>query len=47
MDGKPVVRVTRIPVELILQYLEENPNLEKLFAAFPRLTMEDVKACLA
>ena len=47
MVGKPVVKGTRIPVELVLQHLEENPNLEDLFAAFPRLTMEDVKACLA
>lgn len=47
MVGKPVVKGTRIPVELVLQHLEENPDLEDLFAAFPRLTMEDVKACLA
>jgi uncharacterized protein (DUF433 family) len=47
MVGKPVVRGTRIPVELVLQHLEENPDREDLFAAFPRLTEEDVKACLA
>ena len=47
MVGKPVVKGTRIPVELVLQHLEENPDLNDLFAAFPRLTMEDVKACLA
>mgnify|MGYP005854637183 FL=1 len=47
MAGKPVVKGTRIPVELVLQHLEENPDLEDLFAAFPRLTREDVKACLA
>lgn len=47
MVGKPVVKGTRIPVELVLQHLEENPDLEDLFAAFPRLTMEDLKACLA
>lgn len=47
MVGKPVVRGTRIPVELVLQHLEENPDRQDLFAAFPRLTEEDVKACLA
>ena len=47
MVGKPVVKGTRIPVELVLQHLAENPDLEDLFAAFPRLTREDVKACLA
>lgn len=43
--GKPVVKGTRIPVELVLQYLAENPNFDDLFADYPRLTMEDVKAC--
>ncbi len=47
MVGKPVVQGTRIPVELVLQHLEENPDLEDLFAAYPELTLEDVKACLA
>lgn len=47
MVGKPVVKGTRIPVELVLKHLEENPDLNDLFAAFPRLTMEDVKACIA
>lgn len=47
MVGKPVVRGTRIPVELVLAHLAENFDLEDLFAAFPRLTPDDVKACLA
>ena len=45
--GKPVVRGTRISVELVLEHLAENPELPELFAAFPRLTIDDVKACLA
>jgi uncharacterized protein (DUF433 family) len=45
--GKPVVRGTRIPVELVLAHLAENPDLEDLFAAYPRLTVDDVRACLA
>jgi uncharacterized protein (DUF433 family) len=45
--GKPVVRGTRIPVELVLEYLSNNPNFDELFADYPRLTMEDVKACFA
>lgn len=47
MVGKPVVRGTRIPVELVLDHLAKNPDLEELFAAFPRLSLADVKACLA
>lgn len=45
--GKPVIKGTRIPVELVLQQLAENPDLDDLLAAFPRLTREDVQACLA
>ncbi len=45
--GKPVVKGTRISVELVVDYLAQNPNLEELFADYPRLTIEDVKACLA
>ena len=46
MVGKPVVRGTRIPVEHVLGHLAENPELSELFAAYPELTREDVKACL-
>lgn len=44
--GKPVVKGTRIPVEVILEYLAHNPDFDELFADYPRLTMDDVKACL-
>jgi uncharacterized protein (DUF433 family) len=46
MVGKPVVRGTRIPVEHVLGRLAENPDMADLFAAYPELTLEDVKACL-
>lgn len=45
--GKPVVRGTRIPVELVLKRLARDLDMETLFRAYPRLTREDVKACLA
>ena len=44
--SKPVVKGTRIPVELVLAKLAANPDLEELFQDYPRLTVEDVKACL-
>jgi uncharacterized protein (DUF433 family) len=47
MVGKPVVKGTRIPVELVLAQLAYNPDLDELFAAYPHLSVEDVKACLA
>ncbi len=46
VGGKPVVKGTRIPVRLVLEYLAEEPDMKALFAAFPHLTIEDVKACL-
>jgi len=47
MVGKPVVAGTRIPVDLVLGYLAHNPDLDDLFASYPELTIEDVKAVLA
>ena len=47
MVGKPVVAGTRIPVDLVLGYLAHNPDLNELFASYPELTVEDVKAVLA
>jgi uncharacterized protein (DUF433 family) len=44
--GKPVVRGTRISVELVLKRLAEDLSLETLFEAYPHLTEDDVKACL-
>lgn len=46
VGGKPVVKGTRIPVRLILEYLAEDPDVQTLFEAYPQLTIEDVKACL-
>ena len=45
--GKPVVRGTRAPVELILGFLAAKPDLGELLAAYPHLTVDDVKVCLA
>jgi uncharacterized protein (DUF433 family) len=46
MVGKPVVRGTRIPVERVLRHLEDHDRAD-LFQAFPELTDDDVRACLA
>ena len=47
MVGKPVVKGTRIPVELVLGHLAHNLDLGELCAAYPELTVKDVQACLA
>jgi uncharacterized protein (DUF433 family) len=46
MVGKPVIRGTRIPVELILEWLSGNFDVDEFFEAYPRLTAEDVQAAL-
>lgn len=47
MLGKPVIRGTRIPVELIIRKLSEGAVEADLLDAYPRLTREDVQAALA
>ena len=47
MLGKPVIRGTRIPVELILRKLAEGISENELLDAYPRLTLEDIRAALA
>ena len=46
MLGKPVIRGTRIPVELILRKLGEGASEAELLDAFPRLTREDLHAAI-
>jgi uncharacterized protein (DUF433 family) len=47
MLGKPVIRGTRIPVELLLRKLSEGATEVDLLSAYPRLTREDLQAALA
>jgi uncharacterized protein (DUF433 family) len=47
MLGKPVIRGTRIPVELILLKLSEGSSEADLLESYPRLTREDIRAALA
>jgi uncharacterized protein (DUF433 family) len=47
LAGKPVVKGTRIAVDLVLEELSHNPDVGELLAAHPDLTRADVKACLA
>ncbi len=46
MLGKPVLRGTRIPVELILRKLGEGATEAELLDAYPRLTREDIRAAI-
>lgn len=46
MLGKPVIRGTRIPVELILRKLGDRASEADLLDAYPSLTRDDVRAAL-
>lgn len=47
MRGKPVIRGTRIPVELVLRKLGAGMTVEEVIADHPRLTADDVRAAQA
>jgi uncharacterized protein (DUF433 family) len=46
MLGKPVIRGTRIAVELILRKLAEGMTEADLLDAYPRLTTQDIRAAI-
>ena len=46
MVGKPVIRGTRIPVETVIAHLATTLDLDDLYAAYPELTPDDVRAAL-
>lgn len=47
MLGKPVIRGTRVTVELILRKLSEGATEEELLEAYPHLQREDIRAAIA
>jgi uncharacterized protein (DUF433 family) len=46
MLGKPVIRGTRIPVELIVRKMAEGADEKAVLQAYPTLTSTDVHAAL-
>jgi uncharacterized protein (DUF433 family) len=47
MGGKPVIRGTRIPIEILLEWLAAGWSEAELFENYPRLTPEALKAVFA
>jgi len=47
MLGKPVIRGTRITVELLLRKLSEGATETDLLDAYPGLALEDIRAAVA
>jgi len=47
LSGKPVIRGTRIPVEIIVRQLGEAASIEEILSDYPRLKEDDVRAALS
>lgn len=47
MQGKPVIRGTRITVELILRKVSEGADEAAVLEAYPHLTRADIQAAMA
>lgn len=47
LGGKPVVRGTRISVELILEYFEDGASVADILQAYSHITEADVRAAIA
>ncbi len=47
MAGKPVIRGTRMPVEMIVRMLANGVPETEILNEYPRLTQTDIRAALA
>ncbi len=46
LAGKPIIRNTRISVELILEQLGQGWSIDDILDGYPHLEREDVLACI-
>ena len=46
MFGKPVIKGTRIPVDLILEKLAHGNTIENILESYPHINKEAIFACL-
>ncbi len=47
MAGKPVIRGTRIPVQIVVRMLAQGISEDEILREYPRLQAEDIRAALA
>jgi uncharacterized protein (DUF433 family) len=45
--GKPVIKGTRIPVELLLEKMSNGQKFQDIIQSYPDLREDDLLACLA
>ncbi len=46
LNGKPIFEGTRIPVEIILDFLTQDYSSEQIIKEYPRLNKEDIISAL-
>jgi uncharacterized protein (DUF433 family) len=46
ISGKPIIKGTRIPVDLILKLLAQGISIKEILDDYPHLTKEDIQAAL-
>ena len=44
--GEPCIKGTRIPVHIILSHLAAGDDYDNILNNFPRITIDDIGACL-
>ena len=47
LGGKPIIRDMRLSVELILSLLAQGVTPEEILDDYPRLEVDDIRACIA
>ena len=47
LGGKPVIKGTRISVELMLEFLAAGWSVDELLREYPRITGDDIRAIFA
>lgn len=46
MAGKPTIKGTRIPVDLIVRLVAQGATVDEILENYPNLTKEDIRAAL-
>lgn len=46
LNGKPIFEGTRIPVEIVLDFLTQDYSSEQIIKEYPRLTKDDIISAL-
>ena len=46
LAGKPVIKGTRLSVELILDFLGNGVSVDEILENYPQISREDVLACV-